>query len=149
MDMNECQMLPKEINIICVGDLRYRFTQEIIKSWDFDYSDDVLRIDFTDGSFVEFYKNNIVCVEFNKEICKKEDSAKGGKESMTNQEQYDLTWEKAKKYDKIVEEIDKIKLVINSEAARSFCHPIWVNPERARALEWALDVIDRHLEKVR
>jgi hypothetical protein len=65
-------MMPKEINIICVGDLRYRFSQAEIKSWDFDYSDDVLRIDFTDDSFIEFYKRNIICVEFNKEIEGKE-----------------------------------------------------------------------------
>ena len=65
-------MMPKEINIICVGDLRYRFSQAEIKSWDFDYSDDVLRIDFTDNSFIEFYKRNIICVEFNKEIEGKE-----------------------------------------------------------------------------
>lgn len=60
-------MMTKEINIICVGDLRYRFSQAEIKSW-FDYNDDVLRIDFTDDSFIEFYKRNIICVEFNKEI---------------------------------------------------------------------------------
>ena len=58
--------MPKEINIICVGDLRYRFARNI-QRWDFDYSEDVLRIDFTDGSFVEFYKSNIICVEFNTE----------------------------------------------------------------------------------
>ena len=56
--------MPKEINIICVGDLRYKFAENI-QSWDFEYSKDVLRIDFTDGSFVEFYKSNIICVEFN------------------------------------------------------------------------------------
>lgn len=65
-------MIPKEINIICVGDLRCRFSQAEIKRWDFDYSDDVLRIDFTDDTFIEFYKRNIICVEFNKEIKGKE-----------------------------------------------------------------------------
>lgn len=56
--------MPKNIIIICVGDLRYRFSGNI-QSWDFDYREDVLRIDFTDGSFIEFYKSNIICVEFN------------------------------------------------------------------------------------
>ena len=60
--------MPAEINIICVGDLRYRFDGKLIKSWDFEYKDNLLRIDFTDGSFVEFNRNHIVCVEFNKEI---------------------------------------------------------------------------------
>lgn len=61
---------PKEINIICVGDLRYRFNIDTIQVWDFDYSDEILRIDFKDGSFVEFYKRNIIAVEMNKEkIC--------------------------------------------------------------------------------
>lgn len=55
----------KEINIICIGDLRYRFGVDIIKCWDFDYKDNILRIDFEDGSFVEFYKHNVICVEFN------------------------------------------------------------------------------------
>lgn len=55
----------KEINIICVGDLRYRFGTDIIQYWDFDYNDNVLRIDFKDGSFIEFYKRNVICVEYN------------------------------------------------------------------------------------
>lgn len=54
-----------EINIICVGDLGYRFKADIIQSWDFDYNDHILRIDFKDGSFIEFYKRNIICVECN------------------------------------------------------------------------------------
>ncbi len=53
----------KEINIICVGDIRYRFDYTIIRSWDFDFSDSIFRIDFTDGSFIEFYKQNVICVE--------------------------------------------------------------------------------------
>ena len=60
--------MPKEINIICVGDLRYRFSEEEIRVWDFDYTPEILRIDFKDGSFIEFYKRNIICVEFNTEI---------------------------------------------------------------------------------
>ena len=64
--------MPDEINVICIGDLRYRFAGDIIKRWDFDYSEDILRIDFTDGSFVEFYKRNIICVEFNRNLDRKE-----------------------------------------------------------------------------
>lgn len=59
-------MKPKEINIICVGNLKYRFDGEIISNWDFEFKNDILRIDFTDGSFIEFNRNHIVCVEFNK-----------------------------------------------------------------------------------
>lgn len=55
----------EDINIICIGDLRYRFAREIIKCWDFDFSKEILRIDFKDNSFIEFFKKNIVCVEFN------------------------------------------------------------------------------------
>jgi hypothetical protein len=57
-----------EINIICVGDIRYKFDGKTIYSWNFDYSDNVLRIDFKDSSFIEFYKQNLICVEVNKEI---------------------------------------------------------------------------------
>ena len=59
-------MKPKEINIICVGGLKYRFDGETIKFWDFEYKSDILRIDFNDGAFVEFNRHNIICVEFNK-----------------------------------------------------------------------------------
>ena len=58
-------MRAKEINIICVGDVRYRFIEDDIQSFDFDYNEHILRIDFKDGSFIEFYKRNILCVEFN------------------------------------------------------------------------------------
>ena len=58
----------KEMNIICVGDLRYRFNTDIIQYWDFDYNDHILRIDFKDGSFIEFYKRNVICVEYNTEV---------------------------------------------------------------------------------
>ena len=57
-------MKPKEINIICVGDLRYSFNGKTISNWDFEYKNDILRIDFTDGGFIEFNRNHIVCVEF-------------------------------------------------------------------------------------
>ena len=53
----------KEINVICVGDKRYRFSIDEIQNWDFDYSDQIMRIDFKDHSFIEFYKQNLLCVE--------------------------------------------------------------------------------------
>ena len=56
----------KEINIICVGDLRYRFDYETILHYDLDYNYEVVRIDFKDGSFVEFQKCNVICIEVNK-----------------------------------------------------------------------------------
>ena len=57
----------KEINVICVGDLRYRFLGETINYFDLDFSPDVIRIDFKDGSFVEFMKRNVIAIEHNKE----------------------------------------------------------------------------------
>lgn len=56
----------KEMNIVCVGNIRHRYSGDIIQHWDFDYNDNILRIDFTDGSFIEYYKKNIICVEVNK-----------------------------------------------------------------------------------
>lgn len=54
-----------EINIICVGNLRYRFNGDIIHHWgDVGYNDDILQIEFKDGSTIDFYKHNIICVEF-------------------------------------------------------------------------------------
>ena len=64
--------VPEELNIVCVGDIRYRFSGDIIQSWDFNYNQEILRIDFRDGSFIEFYRRNIICVEFNKHIADKE-----------------------------------------------------------------------------
>ena len=56
----------KEINIICVGDIRYRFDAKNIYAFDFEFKPDILRIDFKDNSFIEYNKNNIICVE----VCK-------------------------------------------------------------------------------
>lgn len=68
-------MNPKEINVICVGDLRYRFDGEEILCWDFEFKDDILRIDFKDGSFVEFNRKHVIVVEFNKMIPQEGDNA--------------------------------------------------------------------------
>lgn len=56
----------KEINVICVNK-KYRFTTDEIAYWDFDFKPDVFKITFKDGSFIEFYIQNIVCVEYNTE----------------------------------------------------------------------------------
>lgn len=52
----------KEINIICVGDIRYRFDGNNINYLD-DY-ENMLRIFFNDGSILEFNKKNLICVEY-------------------------------------------------------------------------------------
>lgn len=57
-------MIIEEINIICTNK-NYRFPTDEIAYWDFEYKPDILRIDFKDGSFIEFYKQNVVCVECN------------------------------------------------------------------------------------
>lgn len=41
----------------------YRFHNKEINHYDFDYNSEVIRFDFKDGSFVEFYKRNVVYVE--------------------------------------------------------------------------------------
>lgn len=46
----------KEINIICVGDLRYRFNMNSIKS--FDDGENEFHIFFNDGSILEYNKFN-------------------------------------------------------------------------------------------
>ena len=58
-------MIIEEINIICMNGKKYRFPTDTIQHWDFDFKPDILRIDFKDNSFIEFYKQNLVCVECN------------------------------------------------------------------------------------
>ena len=41
---------------------------------------------------------------------------------MTNQEQYELIWEKAKKYDKLVEAFDKIRAEIDNALSDGMIH---------------------------
>lgn len=55
-------MTYKEINIICVGDLRYRFKYNDIEY--FENINDMFRIYFKDGSILEYNKNNMICVEY-------------------------------------------------------------------------------------
>ena len=56
----------KEINVIWTGNERYRFAYDIIQHYDLNYNAEVIRIDFKDGSFIEFQKRNVICVEVNK-----------------------------------------------------------------------------------
>ena len=58
-------MIIEELNIICMNGKRYRFPTDEIKYWDFEFKSDVVRIDFKDGSFIEFNKRHIVCLEAN------------------------------------------------------------------------------------
>ena len=59
------RMIIETIIIICMNGKEYCFPTDEIQHWDFDYSPDILRIDFKDNSFVEFYKQNLVCVRCN------------------------------------------------------------------------------------
>jgi len=60
----------QNIIIICVGALRYKFDYKNIQSYDFnfgnEFGEDLVRIDFRDGSHVTFQKENIICIEVNK-----------------------------------------------------------------------------------
>ena len=54
-----------KINITCVGGLRYSFNGDTTHHWgDVGYNDDILQIVNNDGSSIDFYKHNIICVEF-------------------------------------------------------------------------------------
>lgn len=54
----------ESIIVVCINKT-YCFDYKEIRNYDFDYTDEILRIDFTDCSFVEFYKRNIICVMVN------------------------------------------------------------------------------------
>lgn len=43
-----------------------------------------------------------------------------------------------------IDVLDKIRDEIDAESARSFKYPNW---ERAKALEWALEIIDKYKEE--
>ncbi len=59
----------KEINIVCVGDLRYRFAGDIIERFDIGYKDEkYIRIEFKDYSIIEFNRQHVICCE----ICREE-----------------------------------------------------------------------------
>ena len=59
----------KEINIVCVGDLRYRFAGDTIGCFDIGFkSEKYIRIEFKDYSVIEFNKEHVICCE----ICREE-----------------------------------------------------------------------------
>lgn len=61
----------KEINIICVGDLRYRFAGDIIAFFDIGFKyEKYIRIEFKDNSVIEFNKDHVICCE----ICREEEN---------------------------------------------------------------------------
>lgn len=57
-----------EINIVCVGNLKYRFGFDIIKDYGFTSDNEVFYITFKDGAFAEFQRRNIIVIEVNKNI---------------------------------------------------------------------------------
>lgn len=52
-----------EINFVCRDDKIYRFKMDDISYYDLEYTVNVARVDFKDGSFIEFTRSNIICVE--------------------------------------------------------------------------------------
>ena len=56
------------IRIMDITGATHVFGVEVIDHYDFEYSPEILRIDFRDYSFVEFYKRNIISVEVNKKV---------------------------------------------------------------------------------
>lgn len=57
----------KEMNIVCVNGANYRFNMENVKGWCLNDSDNVIRIDYKSGSFVEFIRSNVIAIELNTE----------------------------------------------------------------------------------
>lgn len=73
LDQNGRQIMItlKEINIICVGDIRYRFRGDIIERFDIGFKDEkYIRIEFKDYSVIEFNKEHVICCE----ICREEEN---------------------------------------------------------------------------
>lgn len=50
-------------NIRTIDGQIYRFYNDSIYKFDFDFTSKIIRFDFKDGSFIEFYKRNVVYVE--------------------------------------------------------------------------------------
>ena len=55
--------MPKCIRVI-FNNREININGKDIRSWDFDFNQDVIRIDLKSGSFYEFYKRNIFWVEY-------------------------------------------------------------------------------------
>ena len=49
-----------ELIITCVGGIAYKFSSDTILNYDFDFTKTVMRVTFTDSSFIEFTKSNII-----------------------------------------------------------------------------------------
>lgn len=64
---------------------------------------------------------------------------------MQNQEQYALIWEKARKYDKLVEIIDKIKAEIQIKIKEEN-YGVISDHTHEDGLEEALEIIDKYWE---
>lgn len=63
----------KEINIVCVGDLRYRFSGDIIDTFNIGFMHDkYIRIKFKDYSVIEFNREHVICCEIVREDVKNE-----------------------------------------------------------------------------
>jgi hypothetical protein len=59
---------------------------------------------------------------------------------MTNQEQYELIWEKAKKYDRLVDVLDKIRAEIEEKGFNSpLMNPVFTMTE-------IIDIINKYRE---
>ena len=65
---------------------------------------------------------------------------------MTNQEQYEIIWDKADKYDKLIKALDKIRAEIESlpNANPSY----WHSGDMVERVD-VLEIIDEYTEKVR
>ena len=50
-------------NIRTIDGQIYRFYNDDIYKFNFDYTPEIIRFDFKDGSFIAFYKRNVVYVE--------------------------------------------------------------------------------------
>lgn len=49
-----------ELIITCVGGIAYKFSSDTILFYGWNNQKENFRIDFTDGSFIEFTKSNII-----------------------------------------------------------------------------------------
>ena len=55
-------MIIKDINIKFRDHCELYISTEDIAYWDFDYNNDIMRIDLKDNSFYEIYKRNVLWV---------------------------------------------------------------------------------------
>ena len=55
-------MIIKDISIRLRDNCELNISTEDIAYWDFDYNNDIMRIDLKDDSFYEIYKRNVLWV---------------------------------------------------------------------------------------